>query len=205
MTNFLLNLLPEWIFFSFLILGSLGVIASFVLTIIPFVKIYKLIIQVVSIILLVIGVWFQGAIANEKIWQAKIDELEIKLAKAENQSLQINLALTEEILKNENLRQEVKNAKEKVIVKYVTKHDNKCELSDAFVRLHDSSANDELPPGTENLDGGTSEVKASEVLTTVTDNYSTCYAIRQRLIAWQEWYKKQKELHDKTNGLDNSN
>ena len=201
MTNFLLNLFPEWIFFLFLVIGALGVIASFVLTIIPFVKIYKLIIQVVSIILLVVGVWFQGAIANDRIWEAKVNELEIKLAKAESQSLQVNLALTEEILKNENLRQEVKNAKEKVIVKYVTKHDNKCELSDAFVRLHDSAANDQLPPGAEDLDGGTSDVKASEVLTTVTDNYSTCYAIRQRLIAWQEWYKKQKELHDKNNGL----
>lgn len=201
MTNFLLNLFPEWIFFLFLVIGALGVIASFVLTIIPFVKIYKLIIQVVSIVLLVIGVWFQGAIANDRIWEAKVNELELKLAKAESQSLEINLALTEEILKNENLRQEVKNAKEKVIVKYVTKYDNKCELSDAFVRLHDSAANDQLPPSSEDLDGGTTDIKASEVLTTVTDNYSTCYAIRQRLIAWQEWYKKQKELHDKNNGL----
>lgn len=197
MTNFLLNLFPEWVFFSFLVIGALGVIASFVLTIIPFFKIYKLVIQVVSIILLVIGVWFQGAIANDRIWEAKVNELELKLAKVESQSLEINLALTEEILKNENLRQEVKNAKEKVIVKYVTKHDNKCELSDAFVRLHDSAANDQLPPSPEDLDGGTTDIKASEVLTTVTDNYSTCYAIRERLIAWQEWYKQQKELHDK--------
>lgn len=197
MTNFLLNLFPEWIFFSFLVIGALGVIASFVLTIIPFFKIYKLIIQVVSIMILVIGVWFQGAIANDRIWEAKVSELELKLAKAESQSLEINLALVEEILRNENLRQEVKNAKEKVIVKYVTKHDNRCELSDAFIRLHDSAANDQLPPGAEDLDGGTTDIKASEVLSTVTDNYSTCYQIRERLIAWQNWYRQQKELYDK--------
>lgn len=197
MTNFLLGLFPDWVFFLFLVLGVLGVLASFVLTIIPLVKHYKLIIQVLSIFLLVIGVWFQGAISNEKIWQAKVHELELKLAKMEAQSLQINLDLTQEIMINESLRQEVQNAKEKVIVKYITKYDNKCELSDAFVRLHDSSANDELPPSTGDLVGGTSEVKASEVLTTVTENYSTCYAIRERLIAWQEWYKKQKELYDK--------
>jgi hypothetical protein len=197
MTNFLLNLFPEWIFFSFLVIGALGVIASFVLTIIPFFKIYKLIIQVVSIVLLVVGVWFQGAIANDRIWEAKVSELELKLAKAESQSLEINLALVEEILRNENLRQEVKNANEKIIIKYVTKHDNRCELSDAFVRLHDSAANDQLPPGAEDLDGGTTDIKASEVLSTVTDNYSTCYQIRERLIAWQNWYRQQKELYDK--------
>jgi hypothetical protein len=197
MTNFLLGLFPDWVFFLFLVLGVLGVLASFVLTIISLVKNYKLIIQVLSIFLLVIGVWFQGAISNEKIWQAKIHELELKLAKIEAQSLQINLDLTQEILINESLRQEVQNAKEKVIVKYITKYDNKCELSDAFVRLHDSSANDELPPSSSDLVGGTSEVKASEVLTAVTENYSTCYAIREKLIAWQEWYKKQKELYDK--------
>jgi uncharacterized coiled-coil protein SlyX len=200
MTNFLLSFLPEWVFFLCLVLGVLGVLASFILTIIPFVKNFKLLIQVFSIVLLVIGVWFQGAIANDKIWQSKITDLELKLAKAESKSLEINSALTEEILKNETLREEVKNVKEKVIVKYVTKYDNKCELSDAFVRVLDSSANNELPPSSENLDGATTDVKASEVLTSVTENYSTCYAIREKLIAWQEWYRKQKELHDSNNG-----
>jgi uncharacterized coiled-coil protein SlyX len=200
MTNFLLSFVPEWVFFLCLVLGVLGVLASFILTIIPFVKNFKLLIQVFSIVLLVIGVWFQGAIANDKIWQSKITDLELKLAKAESKSLEINSALTEEILKNETLREEVKNVKEKVIVKYVTKYDNKCELSDAFVRVLDSSANNELPPSSENLDGATTDVKASEVLTSVTENYSTCYAIREKLIAWQEWYKRQKELHDSNNG-----
>ena len=200
MTNFLLSFLPEWVFFLCLVFGVIGVLASFVLTIIPFIKNFKLLIQVFSIVLLVIGVWFQGAIANEKIWQSKIIDLELQLAKAESKSLEINIALTEELLKNDTLREEVKNAKEKVIVKYVTKYDNKCELSDAFVRVLDSSANNELPPSSENLDGATTDVKASEVLTSVTENYSTCYAIREKLIAWQEWYRKQKELHDFNNG-----
>ena len=197
MTNWLLNLIPEWVFYLSLILGGLGVLISFILTIIPFVRQYKLIIQVVSIILLVIGVWFQGAISNDRIWKAKVHQLELKLAKMEVQSVQINLDLTEEILRNEALRQEVKNAKEKVIVKYITRYDNKCELSDAFIRMHDSAANDQLPPSSGDLDGGTTDIKASEVLSTVTDNYSTCYQIRERLIAWQEWYKRQKELYDK--------
>jgi ABC-type multidrug transport system fused ATPase/permease subunit len=200
MTNFLLSFIPEWVFFLCLALGVLGVLASFVLTIIPFVQNFKLLIQVFSIFLLVVGVWFQGAIANENIWQSRISELELKLAKAESKSLEINLELTEEILKNEILREEAENAKEKIIIKYVTKYDNKCVLSDAFVRLLDSSANNEISPSPESLDGGTTDVKASEVLTSVTENYSTCYAIREKLIAWQEWYKKQKELHDTNNG-----
>ena len=91
MTNFLMTILPDWAFYLCLILGALGVVASFVLTIIPLVQHYKLIIQVVSIILLVIGVWFQGAIANEQVWQARVQELELKLAKAEAKSVQINL------------------------------------------------------------------------------------------------------------------
>jgi len=200
MTNFLLSFIPEWVFFLCLFLGVLGVLASFVLTFIPFVQNFKLLIQVFSIVLLVVGVWFQGAIANENIWQSRVSELELKLAKAESKSLEINLELTEEILKNEILREKAENAKEKIIIKYVTKYDNKCMLSDAFVRLLDSSANNEISPSPESLDGGTTDVKASEVLTSVTENYSTCYAIREKLIAWQEWYKKQKELHDTNNG-----
>jgi hypothetical protein len=35
-----------------------------------------------------------------------------------------------------------------------------------------------------------------ELLTTVTENYGTCYETREKLKAWQYWYKQQKQIFD---------
>lgn len=45
-------------------------------------------------------------------------------------------------------------------------------------------------------DGTSSNVKMSEFLNIVTDNYATYYEVRQKLIAWQEWYKTNKQIFE---------
>ena len=37
----------------------------------------------------------------------------------------------------------------------------------------------------------------SNMLDVMLDNYSSYYVISERLIAWQEWYKQQKEMFEK--------
>ena len=80
----ILNFLPDFIFHLIVLAGILGVIASFVCEFIPFVAKYKLPIQVASTIALVIGIYFEGGIANEAKWQARVKELEAKIAIAES-------------------------------------------------------------------------------------------------------------------------
>jgi hypothetical protein len=62
--------------------------------------------------------------------------------------------------------------------------------------LHDSSSQNELPPSTISSVRGTSEIKVPELLTRVSENYGTCYEIREKLTAWQEWYKTQKKIFE---------
>jgi hypothetical protein len=38
--------------------------------------------------------------------------------------------------------------------------------------------------------------KLSDVLNVVTENYGTYYDCSFKVQAWQEWYKKQKKIHD---------
>jgi len=45
-------------------------------------------------------------------------------------------------------------------------------------------------------DGTSSNVKMSEFLNIVTDNYATYYEVRQKLIAWQEWYRTNKQIFE---------
>lgn len=95
---FLLNFIPDILLSFFvnaiLILGVVGTIASsmfrlviqYVPTLIP----YRTAIQVVSVLLLVVGVYFKGGIAVEQKWRERVRELEEKVAVAEVQSKATN-------------------------------------------------------------------------------------------------------------------
>lgn len=86
----LLSWLPDFIFHLLLIAGLLGLAASFVLKFIPFVSTYKLPIQVASGLAIIVAIWFEGGMANEAKWQARVTELEAKIAKAETASAEAN-------------------------------------------------------------------------------------------------------------------
>jgi len=69
-------------------------------------------------------------------------------------------------------------------------------LSNAAIVLHDSASKNVVSPSTGAAVEGTSNVKASDLIRTVTDNYGTYYQVREQLLGWQEWYKEQKKVYE---------
>lgn len=96
--TWMLSLLPDWFWTLVLIAGVLAMLASWVLKFIPFVSTYRLPIQVGGILALLLGVYFQGVIANEAKWEARVKELEEKVAKAQEQSKETNIKIEEKII-----------------------------------------------------------------------------------------------------------
>jgi hypothetical protein len=189
----LLSFLPNFVFHLIVIAGLLGLIASQFFRFIPFVSTYSLPIKVISIIALVIGVWFEGGISNNDAWLAKVKEMEVKVAAAEAKSSEANVKIITKVVEREKIIKEKTNANSQAITKYVT---DECRLSNVAVVLHDSSSRNEVPPSTIDTIGGTSEVKTADLLTTVNENYGTYYEIVNKLKAWQEWYKEQKQIFE---------
>ncbi len=113
--TWMLSLLPDWFWTLVLITGVLAVIAAWVLKFIPFVSTYRLPIQVGGVLALLIGVYFQGVIANEAKWEARVKELEAKLAVAEEESKKTNTVVQEKIVK----QKEYIKGKTETITKYV--------------------------------------------------------------------------------------
>jgi uncharacterized coiled-coil protein SlyX len=93
----ILKWMPDWIFHLMLIAGLLGLAASFVLKFVPFVAQYRVPIQWAAGILIVIGIYMEGAISNEAAWQARVKELEIKVARAEAKSQAANADLVSKL------------------------------------------------------------------------------------------------------------
>ena len=66
------TVLPDAVIHMILALGIIGVIAGFLLGLIPFVKKYKLAIQVISILVMSLGLYLEGGLSDNKEWEARV-------------------------------------------------------------------------------------------------------------------------------------
>ena len=189
----LLNWLPDFFIHLMVIAGVLGIIASWFFGFMPFISQYKLPIQIISIIVLVLGIWTEGANSNNNAWLLKVKDMELKVAQAETQSAQVNTILVETILEKEKIIKDKQNELKNAINKYAT---DSCRLSNASVSLFNSSSQSELPDSAIHTITGTSEVTIAELLNTVNDNNATYYKLVEQVKGWQDWYYKNKKIYD---------
>lgn len=138
----ILQWLPNWIFYAILFLGLIGFLVTYLLKFIPIpaLYMYRAPIQIVSVIFIVIGVYMAGSIANNEAWEAKVKEVQAKLAEAEAKGAVETVKIVEKVV----VQKQVIREKGQDIVKYVdrevVKFDNKCEIPPAFVDVHNKAA-----------------------------------------------------------------
>ena len=193
----ILSLLPDWIFYASAFAGVIGTVL--VISFGGLIPIqYKLGLQIISVFLLAIGLFFIGAIYNEEQWKLKVNEMEVKVAKQEVAASE----LTTEVITKYVDRVKIVEGKTREIIKkvpvYITKEsDDKCTINNGFVSLHNSSASQtKIPDTTRDVNETASDVKLSTVATTITENYGTYYQVAEQLKSLQDWIKQQKDLDD---------
>ena len=136
----ILSFLPDWIFHLIVIAGILGLLASTFFGFIPFIKQYTLPVKIVSILLLVVGVWFEGAISNNNSWLEKVRALEKKVAEAELKSSQANVALTSAIAEKNKQIAKVQSQLQNKIKEVSTKIDAECKVSPEVITILNEAA-----------------------------------------------------------------
>jgi hypothetical protein len=136
----LLSFLPDWIFHLIVIVAIFGLVAAHFFRFIPFISQYTLPIKVVSIIALVIGIWFEGGISNNNAWLAKVREMELKVARAEAQSAEANQNLTTQIAQKNKEIASIQTTIKNRIKELASSMDNECKVStDAINVLNDAA------------------------------------------------------------------
>lgn len=143
----ILSWMPYWIFYAIFAIGIIGFIASLVMRFIPVVYMYKTPIQFVSIILIAFGTYMSGAISNEEAWQARVKELEVKVAESEAKAAQENTKIVEKIVYKDKIVRE----KGEEIIKYidrevvkkeeVVKFIENCPIPNEIVNIHNDAIN----------------------------------------------------------------
>ena len=136
----MLDFLPFWIFHLIVLIGIGGILASVVLKFIPFISKYNLPLQVGSIILLVFGVYMEGGIANQEKWEARVKELEAKVAVAEEQSKTANAKLDAKMKEKAKVIKEKEYIIKEKIVQVKEKIDAVCQIPIEAIQLLNEAA-----------------------------------------------------------------
>jgi uncharacterized membrane protein len=145
----ILQWLPNWIFYAVLIVGVFGLVVSYLirfLSFIPFLYIYKTPIQIGSMIAITIGTFMSGAIHDNNAWETRVKEMEAKVAAAEMQSKEENVKIVEKVVtKTQVIKtrgQDIVKYVDREVVKYDTKFapGGECEIPKEFIKAINDAA-----------------------------------------------------------------
>jgi uncharacterized membrane protein YeaQ/YmgE (transglycosylase-associated protein family) len=145
MLSFVPDSLLIWIVNTILIIGAIGSFLSFfvlhkILNKIPALAPYYLLIQVVSAVLLVAGIYFKGGYDVEAGWRDKIRVAQEKAALAEQQAKEANVKLDAEVKKKQKIVKEntiVYRDRIREVEKII---DKECKVAPEAIDIHNAAA-----------------------------------------------------------------
>jgi hypothetical protein len=136
----LFSWLPDFFWHLLLGAGIVAVLAATVLKRIPFVSSYRIPLQYGGIAAVIFSVWMEGGIANEAKWQARVKELEAKIAVAEAKSKEENVKIVNKVITKTEYYKERGNDIVQYVDREITKYDNTCPIPNEVVKAHNDAA-----------------------------------------------------------------
>jgi hypothetical protein len=161
-----LSFIPDWILqwaiHGLVILGLLLTFVGSLVRFIPIVQPYALVGRQLGIVLLVIGVFFEGGYATEMSYRARIAEMQAKIKEAEVKSAKANEKLAAEVSKNKELIKEKVNKNAKDIEAKREAINAECKLSDDAWVLYNRAIEPKVSRSSSSANGARSGSKASK-------------------------------------------
>jgi len=161
---------------------------------------YSIIIKLVALLLILICTFYAGKRIDNNEWLAKVHELEQKVAIADEKSKAINTVVETKVVEKVKVVKQNVYVNKEIIKEVAGKQlDAKCSLPESTIMLVNSASQNEVARSPSGADGTASTVKASDVLSTVVENYGICNETREKLISFQDWYRAQKKIFEDLN------
>lgn len=136
----ILDFLPGWIFTLITLAGAGAYLVTEVLGNIPFVAQYLRAIRAGAIVALVFGVYMMGGSANQEKWEARVKELEAKVAIAEEQSKTANAKLDAKMKEKAKVIKEKEYIIQEKIVQIKDTIDAMCQIPAEAIKLLNEAA-----------------------------------------------------------------
>ena len=146
----ILHLLPDnliaWIINTILITGTVITVAGFFVRFIPFVNQYRIPVQIAGILLLTLGVYFEGGYTTEMAWRERVAEVEARLAAAETRSAEVNTEIITKVVTQTKFIKERGDDIIKYVDREVVKNQevirfvDNCPIPDVIINTHNAAA-----------------------------------------------------------------
>lgn len=139
----ILNFIPSSIIYAFILVmlwtGAIGTLIGFFFNIRGLEQ-YRLIIQVVSVLLLSVGLYAWGGYGVEQEWRKRVDVLEAKVKVAEAKSEQVNTVIETKIVEKVKYVDRVRIVNRDRIKEVEKIIDAKCEVDPEVIEILNSAA-----------------------------------------------------------------
>jgi hypothetical protein len=135
-----LSLLPNAFFHAIVIAGLLAVLGSMVLKKIPFVDKYYIPMRIVGFVVFTFGIYFEGGLANEEQWVAKVKEMEAKVAVAGAEGKKETIKIQQKVVVQEKIIREKGEDIVRYIDREIVKYDNSCIIPKEVIDTHNKAA-----------------------------------------------------------------
>jgi hypothetical protein len=109
--------------------------ATYFLRMIPFMATNAIQLRFVAVLILILTVWMEGGIANEAKWQARVQELEARVAVAEKAAAEANGKIETVYVDRVEVVKEIQYVVRKDIERTATELDANCRVSPRAIEL----------------------------------------------------------------------
>jgi hypothetical protein len=145
---FLLNFIPDalliWIVNAILIAGIIGTVVAFFfgffVRYLPWIIPYRMLLQIVALVLLISGVYFKGGVGVEMSWRARVADMEAKVAKAEAESKTVNEKIKTVYVDKVRVVKETQVVIQEKIKTVEVKIDSQCKITSDTVDILNDAA-----------------------------------------------------------------
>jgi hypothetical protein len=145
---FLLNFIPDafllWIVNTILIAGIIGTVVAFFfgffVRYLPWIAPYRMMLQIVALVLLIAGVYFKGGVGVEMTWRARVADMEAKVAKAEAASKNANDNIKTVYVDKVRVVKETQVVVQEKIKTVEVKIDSQCKITSDTVDILNDAA-----------------------------------------------------------------
>ena len=137
---FILSFLGDFLTHIILVAGIILFLAGTTLGMIPFFKTYKIPAQLLGLILMSSGLYYEGKLAHKKEIEKQVADLKVKLATAEVRSHEINTKIITKYIRDKQVIREKGDRIIKYIDREVVKYDNACIIPKDVIDIYNEAA-----------------------------------------------------------------
>jgi hypothetical protein len=145
---FLLNFIPDafllWVVNAVLLAGIIGTVVAFFfgffVRYLPWITPYRMLLQIVALVLLVAGVYFKGGVSVEMTWRARVADMEAKVAAAEQKSKDVNEQIKTVYVDKVRVVKETQVVIQEKIKTVEVKIDSQCKITSDTVDILNDAA-----------------------------------------------------------------